>query len=288
MKNTILLALACCCGSMASARQAITDTAILSAQKQELAAFLADADQRLATCQQNYYDAQKAKAHYDTIGLGEWRYQMKKLKQERKAREIAFIQQHPDYMASLDALKDVVGYLPEDIARYKSLYNGLKKNVRQSEAGVRLGKVIDQFMTVRVGAVAPAFAAPDTSGHMVQLSDYRGKYVLVDFWASWCGPCREENPAVVKAYQQFKDKNFDILSVSLDQPGKRADWVKAIEKDGLTWGHVSELKFWDSEVAKKYMVKSIPQNFLIDPKGKIIAKDLRGEALIMQLERLLR
>ncbi|MBV7529650.1 peroxiredoxin [Chitinophaga sp. sic0106] len=288
MKHTLLVAIACSFGYTATAQKQLTDTAIRTAQKQELAAFLAEADQKLATCQQNYYDAQKAKGHYDTIGLGEWRYQMKLLKQARKAREIEFIQQHPDYMVSLDALKDVIGPLPEDIVRYKALFGKLKKSVRQSEAGISTAKMIDQYMAVRVGAMAPAFEAADTSGHLVKLSDYQGKYVLVDFWASWCGPCREENPIVVKAWEKFKDKNFDILSVSLDQAGKRADWIKAIEKDGLTWQHVSDLKYWDSEVAKKYMVRSIPQNFLIDPTGKIIAKDLRGEALSQQLQELLK
>ncbi|SFM62948.1 Peroxiredoxin [Chitinophaga sp. YR627] len=280
MKNILLLTFICGLGLHAKAQ----DTTMLSAQKKELTAFLADADTKLATCQQQYYDAQKAKGHYDTIGLGEWRYQMKVLKLARKAQEITFIRQHPDYMASLDALKDVIGPLPDDIESYNTLYNGLKKNVRQSEAGIGVKKTIDKYMTVRVGAVAPAFTAPDTSGHSISLKDYRGKYVLVDFWASWCGPCREENPAVVKAYQQFKDKNFDILSVSLDQSGKRAEWIKAIQKDGLSWQHVSELKFWDSDVAKLYAIKSIPQNFLIDPKGKIIAKDLRGAALATKLE----
>ena len=284
MKNILLLTFACGFGISAMAQ----DTTVLSAEKKELASFLADADAKLATCQQQYYDAQKVKAHYDTIGLGEWRHQMKLLKLARKAQETAFIRQHPDYMVSLDALKDVIGPLPDDIESYNTLYNGLKKNVRQSEAGISTKKLIDKYMTVRIGAIAPAFTAPDTSGNNISLKDYRGRYVLIDFWASWCGPCREENPAVVKAYQLYKDKNFDILSVSLDQSGKRAEWIKAIQKDGLSWQHVSDLKFWDSDVAKLYVIKSIPQNFLIDPKGKIIAKNLRGEALAAKLEEILK
>jgi thiol-disulfide isomerase/thioredoxin len=111
---------------------------------------------------------------------------------------------------------------------------------------------------------------------------------LIDFWASWCGPCREENPIVVEAYNKYKNKNFDILSVSLDQPGKKADWIKAIQKDGLVWRHVSDLKYWDSDVARLYMIRSIPQNFLLDPDGKIIAKDLRGQDLSRKLEEILK
>jgi peroxiredoxin len=284
MKNMLLLTLACCFGMNAIGQ----DTAALSAEKKALATFLADADAKLATCQQQYYDAQKAKGHYDTIGLGQWRYQMKLLKLARKEQEITFIRQHPDYIISLDALKDVIGPLPDDIESYNTLYKGLRKNIRQSDAGINTKKMIDKYMTVRVGATAPAFTAPDTSGRNISLSDYRGRYVLIDFWASWCAPCREENPIVVKAYQQYKDKNFDILSVSLDQPGKRAEWIKAIQKDGLNWQHVSDLKFWDSDIAKLYAIRSVPQNFLIDPKGKIIAKDLRGEALATKLEEILK
>ena len=128
---------------------------------------------------------------------------------------------------------------------------------------------------------APDFTLPDTTGTPVSLSSFKGKYVLVDFWASWCGPCRQENPNVVRAYNQFKDKNFTILGVSLDK-NKNA-WLEAIKNDGLTWNHVSDLKYWNSEAAALYDVQSIPYNVLIDPDGKIIAEDLRGGNLIKTL-----
>lgn len=111
--------------------------------------------------------------------------------------------------------------------------------------------------------------------------------MLVDFWASWCGPCRADNPNLVKAYHAFKDKNFTILGISLDKEGKKQDWLNAIEKDGLPWQHVSDLTGWKSEVAALYGIKAIPQNFLIDPNGKIIAKNLHGDALSKFLVQLL-
>ena len=110
---------------------------------------------------------------------------------------------------------------------------------------------------------------------------------MVDFWASWCGPCRAENPNVVKAYNQFKDKGFTVLGVSLDQPNAKDKWMKAIHDDQLTWTQVSDLKYWKNEVAVLYGIQAIPQNFLIDPNGKIIGKNLRGEELVKKLQSVL-
>ena len=133
------------------------------------------------------------------------------------------------------------------------------------------------------GAKAPAFKLPTDDGGTVTLSDFKGKYVLLDFWASWCGPCRHENPNVVKAFNSYKGKNFTILSVSLDQPGKKDKWMKAIHDDHLTWNHVSDLKFWNNDAAKLYGIQAIPQNLLLDPDGKIIAKNLFGDDLEKKL-----
>jgi peroxiredoxin len=138
-----------------------------------------------------------------------------------------------------------------------------------------------------LGKQAPDFTLPDVNGKDVRLSSLRGKYVLVDFWASWCAPCREENPNVVRAFQEFKDKNFTVLGVSLDRPGQKDKWLKAIEDDGLAWTHVSDLKFWESSVVPLYHLEGIPYNVLLDPEGKVIAEGLRGRALVNKLNEVL-
>ncbi|MBE2230523.1 MAG: AhpC/TSA family protein [Chitinophagaceae bacterium] len=138
-----------------------------------------------------------------------------------------------------------------------------------------------------VGQTAPEIALPDPNGKEIKLSSFRGKYVLVDFWASWCVPCRQENPNVVNAYQKFKNKNFTILGVSLDRPGQKEAWLKAIKDDQLTWSHISDLQFWNSAVVPLYGIEGIPYNVLIDPEGKIIAESLRGAALEAKLSELL-
>jgi peroxiredoxin len=157
----------------------------------------------------------------------------------------------------------------------------MHEDVQNGFYGKIVKQQIDAARTGAVGTQAIEFSQANPDGQQVALSSFRGKYVLVDFWASWCRPCREENPNVVKAFNKYKDKNFTVLGVSLDQ--SRAPWVKAIEKDKLTWTQVSDLKGWSNEVAAKYNVQSIPQNFLVDPTGKIVAKNLRGEELNSRL-----
>lgn len=179
-------------------------------------------------------------------------------------------------------------YLSEegnDVAM-KQVYDTLSVAVKESYFGKKLGDAVKAAQSTSIGAVAPVFTLPDVNGKPVSLSAYKGKYVLVDFWASWCGPCRQENPNVVKAYNTFKDKGFDVLGVSLDQ--KKEDWQQAIDKDKLAWTHVSDLKYWNNEAAKLYGIQAIPASFLLDKEGKIIGKNLRGEELEMKLKELLK
>ena len=139
-----------------------------------------------------------------------------------------------------------------------------------------------------VGTAAPEISLPDVNGKEVKLSSYKGKYVLVDFWASWCGPCRRENPNVVAALNKFKGKNFDILGVSLDKPGEKEKWLEAIKEDKLTWTHISDLQYWNSAVVPLYKIEGIPYNVLVDPSGNIIAENLRGGDLEKKLGEVLK
>lgn len=159
-----------------------------------------------------------------------------------------------------------------------------RENPNSPQAKGFIGNIA-RIRGLMMGGVAPDIALNDTTGAAVPLSSLRGKYVLIDFWASWCGPCRMENPNVVKMYNKYKDKGFTIYSVSLDQ--SRDSWVRAIRNDNLTWTHVSDLRFWQSAAAQQYGVTGIPKTFLIDKEGKIIAKDLRGPALEQKLEEVL-
>jgi len=162
----------------------------------------------------------------------------------------------------------------------------LVKNVSEYKTYLEQKAAKEKGNPAAVGKEAPEFVLPDTKGKMVRLSSFKGKYVLLDFWASWCGPCRQESPTVVKAYQRFKGKKFDILSVSLDD--NKDKWFAAIEKDNLTWTHVSDLKAWESSVVRLYQVEGIPATFLLDPNGVVVARDLRGSALERKLEELLK
>jgi thiol-disulfide isomerase/thioredoxin len=180
----------------------------------------------------------------------------------------------------------VTSPISNDLDALESRYASLKGSNKESFYGREIEKMIASNKVGMEGTQALDFTQNDTANNPVALSSFKGKYVLVDFWASWCGPCRLENPAVVNAYNTYKNKNFTILGVSLDQNKDR--WLQAIHADNLAWTHVSDLKYWQNAAAQLYRINSIPANMLLDPTGKIIARNLRGEALYEMLGKLLK
>jgi peroxiredoxin len=196
----------------------------------------------------------------------------------------SFIQQGKSSYVSPFIL--VVTYqLSDDPLLLERRFLTLSPAVQESMYGKYLKEQIENGKIGAVGTEAIDFTQNDTSGKPISLSSFKGKYVLVDFWASWCRPCRMENPNVLAAYGKFKAKNFTVLGVSLDR--ERNLWIKAIHDDNLDWAQVSDLKFWNNEAAMKYRIQQIPQNFLIDPNGKIIGRNLRGPDLDARLCELL-
>lgn len=180
-----------------------------------------------------------------------------------------------------------VNYLDreEDFPFLDSLATRLNRDIPNSKYVKDFAQGVNSMRATVVGQIAPEISLPNPEGETKKLSDLRGNYVLVDFWAAWCGPCRRENPNVVAMYNKYNDKGFEVFGVSLDR--NREDWVKAIEKDNLTWTQVSDLSYFNSEAAKTYSINAIPATVLLDKEGRIIARNLRGPALEQKLEELL-
>ncbi|MDF7815759.1 TlpA disulfide reductase family protein [Hymenobacter sp. YC55] len=191
----------------------------------------------------------------------------------------AFIKAHPASWVSVEILQQLPLYTP--YSETAPLYAALSPALRHSPAGQQYGQRLAKQKATAIGAQAPDFVLPTPAGRPVSLADYRGKYVLLDFWASWCHPCRAEHPQLLQAYTAYKNRNFEVLSISLDEG--RAKWLQAIADDQLPWTQVADLRGLQNEAAQRYNVQGIPQNFLVDPTGKIVAVNLHGDDLVTQL-----
>lgn len=200
--------------------------------------------------------------------------------------QLAFVSRHPGSYISLVTLRQIVDNA-DLLPQIDAAYTRLTPTLKQSPLGADMARIIAAAKASAAGLAAKDFTLPDAKGRLVKLSDFKGKYVLVDFWASWCIPCRAENPNVMMAYQQYKDKGFTVLSVSIEDADEKANWLKAVKADRLVWTQVLDGKPEKEKVKTLYGVTTIPANFLIDPSGKIIAKDLRDKVLLNKLDELL-
>jgi peroxiredoxin len=221
----------------------------------------------------------------DTAALASVKDRLKTIDEQMKDRMKKYITAHPSSPVSLYEIRGLsyAGDYPE----LERLFSSLDNSLQNSVAGRNFVKELTILKKLAIGQPALDFTQKDLQGQTVQLSQYnKGKYVLLDFWASWCGPCRAENPNVLKAYNHFKDKQFEVLGVSLDDDG--AKWKEAVQKDGMPWTQVSDLKGWKNEAARQYNIMGIPSNFLLDPNGIIIAKNLRGDELEKKLAEVLK
>lgn len=228
---------------------------------------------------------QQAQMAQDTATVNRLMKEYQKFQNEMNEYSKKFIKENKDAYLSVLLLENFLmrQYLTAD--EVKTYFDGLDKSLHETKSGKKIKTALDAMTAIVVGKPAPNFSAPSPEGKTISLKESLGKVTIIDFWASWCGPCRAENPNVVALYNEFHPKGLNIIGVSLDKDA--AKWKDAIAKDGLTWLQVSNLKFWDEPIAKQYNVQSIPATFILDAKGNIVAKDLRGDALRAKVQELL-
>ena len=232
--------------------------------------------------QEKYMQAMQTQ---DTATVTSLQAQLKEFQNEMNTSSLNFAKNNKDSFVSVLLFKNLlnIAYIPvEEISEH---FNKLDKSVLETKEGQKILKVLNNLIKVEIGKKAPDFSAKNPDGKEISLKESLGKVTIIDFWASWCGPCRAENPNVVALYNQYHEKGLNIIGVSLDKDAVK--WKEAIAKDGLTWSHISNLKHWKEPIAKIYNVTSIPATFILDANGNIVAKDLRGDELKAKVEELL-
>jgi len=232
----------------------------------------------------------EAQAANDTVTMNALIKENKKYDTEYMAAAKSHIKNHPNSFLSAVFVDQMLSIPTEDWKEIEKSYNTLSEPLKKSKPGVSAKTKIDELSkkpSVEVGSMAPEFSAPNPEGTLVSLKESLGKVTIIDFWASWCGPCRRENPSVVALYDEFHSKGLNIIGVSLDKPEAKEAWIQAIATDKLTWPQVSNLQFWEDPVAKMYGVQAIPATFILDANGKIAARDLRGAELKAKVQELL-
>ncbi len=229
---------------------------------------------------------QQAQKSNDTATVNSLRKEFGNYQKELMNLAADFPKKNPKSFISVLFVDNMFNSPKIDINEIKTVFNNLDPKLRATKPGLAVAKKIQDYKSVSVGDIAPDFSAKSPDGKTISLKESLGKVTIIDFWASWCGPCRVENPNVVKLYNEFHGKGLNIIGVSLDRDETK--WKDAIAKDQLTWPHVSNLLFWDDPIAVLYGVKSIPATFILDEKGKIIARDLRGEELRAKIASILK
>lgn len=248
-----------------------SDFLLWTAKSEALLAQFKDITQRFTKV---YYAKVK-----DTVAIKKIQAEARPVHAKIEAALDSFIFSHPDSYVALDLIaSEKTAVIDPKV--FEVYYKPLSKRMLASPTGQKLTAKYDKAKQIAIGKVVD-FTQTDDKGNEFKLSSLKGKYVLVDFWASWCGPCRAENPHLLKAYNQLKEKNFEVVGVSLDET--KAAWLNAVKQDGMPWIQVSDLKGFKSDLAIKYGITAIPQNFLINPEGSIIAKNLRGEDVDRQI-----
>lgn len=223
----------------------------------------------------------------DTAALESLQLEQEEILVANDTEKVNLIEENPNSIVSLLILQEMINSRRFSATELKELFESIAPKIRETSLGEGIKEMIDNLSKVAVGSKAPLFSGPSPTGEEIALQDVMGEVTLIDFWASWCKPCREENPNIVKVYEKYHDQGFNIIGVSLDKPGEKEAWTNAIKEDNLTWNQVSNLMFWQDPIALEYGVRAIPAAFLLDENGVIVAKNLRGQDLENKVAELL-